>query len=207
MGKKADKQAARQAEAERRNAPVHLLIAINNMAMQVMYGLEGNTVLQGVKIPSLSMGTPARDKKAMEQMARVIRWTAACMEKHGFSFSGKPPAGLWRMGEEKIHLISNAISHYVPGIAYEHRVIVQMIVAETAWCGCRVNLGDNSREAKYLQSTLDTFTSKFTDGEDELSRWATDVYMAIGGILNGSEPLRKVDFNAIPAWFGGVATA
>ena len=41
MGKKAEKDARRAAQAELKNAPVHLLIAINNMCTQIQYGLDG----------------------------------------------------------------------------------------------------------------------------------------------------------------------
>lgn len=199
MGKKAEKDARRAAQAELKNAPVHLLIAINNMCTQIQYGLDGGKVVSGVKVPALSL-PPAQAKWCQQQLAKIVRWTAVNMERYGFSFTGNTSAGLWRTGGEKIHLIGKAIQHYAPACGYENHVIIQLIVAETAWIGVRVQNHDNSREAAWLSQTMDTFTSRFTDGEDDISRWATDVYMAIGPMLNGTETVRAVDFNNIPAW-------
>ena len=199
MGKKADKDARRAAQAERKNAPVHLLVAINTMCPHLQYGLHSGKVVSGVKVPALHL-PPAQAKWCRQQLAKIVRWTAVNMERYGFSFSGRISVGLWRTGGEKIHLIGSAIQHYAPTCGYENHVIIQLIVAETAWIGVRVQNHDTSREAAWLSQTLDTFTSRFTDGEDEISRWATDVYMAIGPMLNGTETVRAVDFNNIPAW-------
>ena len=45
--KAADKELRRMA-AEKRNAPIHLLIIINNMVTQIIYGLEGGKLVEGV---------------------------------------------------------------------------------------------------------------------------------------------------------------
>lgn len=198
IGKKDRKKTAKR-DAELKNAPVHLLIAINNMCTQIQYGLDGGKIVSGVKVPPLHL-PPAQAKWCQQQLAKIVRWTAVNMERYGFSFTGNTSAGLWRTGGEKIHLIGKAIQHYAPTCGYENHVIIQLIVAETAWIGVRVQNHDNSRAASYLSQTMDTFTLRFTDGEDEISRWATDVYMAIGPMLNGTETVRTVAFDNVPAW-------
>ena len=159
MGKKSEKDARRIAQAELKNAPVHLLIAINNMCTQIQYGLDGGKVVSGVKVPPLHL-PHTQAKWCRQQLAKIVRWTAVNMERYGFSFSGNASAGIWRTGGEKIHLIGSAIQHYAPQCGYENHVIIQLIVAEVVWIDVRVKHHDNSRQAIWLSQTLDTFTSR-----------------------------------------------
>ena len=198
MRKAEMRELARQ-QAELAAAPIHLLIAINNMCTQVQYGLDGGRIVEGVKVPALEL-PPAQEKWCREQLAKIVRWTAANMERYGFDFRSRASAGLWKSGGEKVKLIGQAILHYAQGCEYEEHCIIQMIVAEAAWVGVRVRNKDKSREAKWLSQTLGTFTSKFIEEGDRVDWWATDVYMAIAPILEGAEPFRKLDFNNIQSW-------
>lgn len=191
------KKEARRLEAERKAAPIHMLLIINNMATQILYGLEGGKVLSGVAVPELIL--PKGQKTWCEQqLAKVIRWTAANLDRYGFQWGGRVANGLWDSGLEKIKLIGRAIDHYAPETSYHDSVIIQLIVAELVWSNICVDRDDQSREAKWLSQTLDTFTSKFTDGEDSLAVTATDIYMAICHKLDGSEAMTKEPFG--PAW-------
>lgn len=196
---KAELREQARIQAELKNAPIHLLISINNMATQILAGLDGGKVIEGVQVPALHL-PPKHEKWCREQLAKIIRWTAANMERYGFDFRGKYPSNFWESGNKKIGLIGQAVRHYARDCEYDEQCIVQMIVAEVAWVGVRVRNKDKSREARWLSQTLDTFTSKFIDEGDKVDWAATDVYMAIAPILEGREPYRKLDFNSIQAW-------
>ena len=199
---KASERELRKLEAEKRNSPIHLLVIINNMVTQIIYGLEGGKKVEGVQVPALNLTKPGQKKWCLQQCAKIIRWTAANLERYGFQFGKNMPSGLWNTGLEKILLVGKAISCYAPLSSYQDQCIIQLIVAETAWHNVCVQRGDKSREAKWLKQTLATFTDRFTDedGEDDISIAATDVYMAINDILDGRTPVHNRDFSQIPAW-------
>lgn len=192
---KVSKKELRRQEAEKKNAPIHLLLIINNMCTQILYGLDGGKVVEGVKVPELKL--PKGQKTWCEkQLAKVVRWTAVNLERHGFDFGKKSSAGLWESGMEKVRLIGKAISHYAPQAEYQDACIIQLIVAELAWHNVCLHYGDEAKEANWLKQTLATFTDKFTDGDDFIAEAATDVYMAVDDILDGTTAVYNRDFTA-----------
>lgn len=78
---KAAEKERRRLEAERKNAPISVLIMINNMALQMIYGLEGGKEIQGVKIPAIEDIPVKHRKKCSEHLARIVRWNAECLER------------------------------------------------------------------------------------------------------------------------------
>ena len=199
---KAEERERRRLEAEKRNSPIHLLVIINNMTTQIIYGLEGGRKVEGVQVPALHLKNESQVKWCKEQCAKIIRWTAANLERYGFQFGKNMPSGLWHTGLEKIMLVGKAITHYAPTASYQDQCLIQLIVAELAWHNVCAARGDKSREAKYLKQTLGTFTGRFIDddGEDPISVAANDVYMAMDDILDGSTPVHNRDFSQIEAW-------
>lgn len=199
---KAAERERRRIEAEKRNAPIHILIIINNMVTQIIYGLEGGKKVEGVQVPALNLTDKKQTKWCLQQCSKIIRWTAANLERYGFKFGVNMPSGMWNTGLEKVLLVGKALTHYAPALSYQDQCIAQLIVAELAWHNVCVHENDKSREAKWLKQTLDTFTGRFIDeeGEDNISVAANDVYMAIDDILDGSTPVHNRDFSQIEAW-------
>lgn len=197
---KAELREQARLEAERKAAPLHLLYIINLTATQFLKGLDGGDTCEGVTLFPLEL-PPLQKKWCKEQLAKIIRWNVACMEKYGWDFStNKKPSKWWESVQQKAELIGNAIMHYAPDATYAQHCIVQMSVAELAWRGVRVFQNDMSNEGKWLSQTLDTFVSRFMDEGDNVDWAATDVYMAIASILEGLEPYRKLDLETISAW-------
>lgn len=197
---KAELREQARLEAERKAAPLHLLYLINLTATQLLKGLDGGATCEGVTLFPLEL-PPSQKKWCKEQLAKIIRWNVACLERYGWDFStNKKPSKWWESVQQKANLLGSAVMHYAPEATYADHCLIQMIVAETAWVGVRVNQKDKSRESKWLSQTLDTFTSRFVDEGDRVDWAATDVYMAIAPILEGSEPFRALDFNNIQAW-------
>lgn len=191
--KAADKELRRKA-AEKRNAPIHLLIIINNMVTQIIYGLEGGKLVEGVQVPALDL--PQGQKTwCLKQCAKIIRWTAANLQRYGFKFGVNMPSGLWHTGLRKVLLVGRAISHYAPQAQYQDQCIIQLIVAETAWHNICFDQADKSREAKWLSQTIATLTDKFTDGEDFVATAATDVYLHLPDMLDGTATVDSVSFS------------
>lgn len=201
LSKAVMKELARQ-HRDREMAPVHLLILINNMATQILTGLDGGKVISGVHVPRLIL-PKTQEKWAREQLARIIRWDAVCLEKLGF-FTNKISAGVWSTALEKCRLIGEALKAFAGELSYDEAVIAQLIVAETAWRGIRIGKKDNSQEARYLSSTLDTFTRRFIDIEDRTDVAAFDAYMALARILQGDEEVRNIDFLREKQWSASV---
>lgn len=197
LSKAVMKELARQ-HREREMAPVHLLLLINNMCTQILTGLDGGKVINDVHVPRLFL-PKKHERWAREQLARIIRWNAACLEKLGF-FTNKISAGVWNTAQAKCRLIGEALKAFAGELSYDEAVIAQMIVAETAWRGVRIGKKDNSQEARYLSSTLDTFTRKFIDVEDRTDVAAFDAYMALAPILQGDEEVRNLDFSQEKQW-------
>ena len=108
---KAEMREQARIQAELKNAPIHLLIIINNMATQILAGLDGGKVIEGVQVPALRL-PPKHEKWCREQLAKIIRWTAANLARYGFDFSGKYSSAFWESGNEKVRLRAQAIQHY-----------------------------------------------------------------------------------------------
>lgn len=196
---KAEEREAKRLEAERKNAPIHALLILNNMCVQIVTGLKGGAVVSGVTVPALHMNEKHAEW-CLSQLGKVIRWTAACLEERGFGVQSRIPAGVWNTALRKVNLICQAVDAYAKESSYQDVVIIQLVVAEMLWQNIMLDFGIKGRSARYLSQTLATFTDRFTDGEDQLSVLATDVYMATNAMLDGSVPLALIDFTKEKAW-------